>query len=235
MSLVLNPSMDIPDAASLQVEKDSKLFSVLMPNRGRARFLRGVILPFLFFGVVGCLSVGTKVWLEFHARHSWPIAPGQMTAATVKTFTGPSTRDHVYHYYVEYEVRFAVPVEQCRTGTTFVSERDPVACVGTARTRTTNSGALANAWLERYLPNASIEVLHDPNGPGVKIVGEPASIVYPVREIVIVSAWMAIFLICLNITQRRLEYLKTLPEDFDSSQPSPPPPGGNNDLVDLKL
>ena len=88
-----------------------------------------------------------------------------------------------------------------------------VSCVGTVRTRSTNSPVLANTWLERHPLNSSVEVLHDLNGPGIKIVGESASLVYPVREIVIMSAWMIFFLIFLTITQRRLEYLNTLPED----------------------
>ena len=226
--------MATPNAVSFASENDSSFFSTLMPNRGRTKFLRGAILLFLFFGTIGCLMVIVRVFSEFHARHSWPVAPGHLMAATVKSYQGPSTSDHVDHYYVEYEVRFAVPVEQCLTGTTFVSDREPPACVGTVRTRSTNSQALANTWLERYYPNSRVDVLHDPNGPGVKIAGQSASLVYPIREMVIMSAWVGFFLIFLIITQRRLEYLNTLPEDYDSPAPSRQP-AGDDDLIDLKL
>lgn len=206
-----------------------------MPNRGRTKFLRGAILLFLFFGAIGCLIVALRVWSEFHARHSWPVASGHVTAVNVRSYSGASARDHVEHYFVEYEVRFAVPAEQCLTGTIFVIDKEPSSCVGIARTRSTNSQRLANAWLERHQFNSAVGVLHDPNGPGVKIVGEPASLVYPWRDFFGMTGWTIFFLICLTVTQRRLEYLNTLPEDYDSSPPYPSQPPGNDDLIDLKL
>src|SRR5258708_3143319 len=75
------------------------------------------------------------------------------------------------------------------TATTFGIDGQLPLCEGIARTRTTNSEALANSWFERHRFNEAVGVLHDPNGPGVKIVGEPAYLVYPWRETVGVSAW----------------------------------------------
>jgi len=49
------------------------------------------------------------------------------------------------------------------------------------------------------------------------------------------SAWMAFFLTVLKITQRRLQFLETLPEDYDASPPPSSQPPGPNDLIDLKL
>ena len=153
----------------------------------------------------------------------------------VKSYTGPSLRDHVPHYFVEYEVRFAVPAEQCLTGTTFVVDGKPPLCEGIARTRTTDSEALANSWCERHRFNPPVGVLHDPNGPGVKIVGEPASLVYPWKEISGMSGWMIFFGTFFIITQRRLQYLETLPENYDASPPSQSQPPRGDDLIDLKL
>lgn len=116
-----------------------------------------------------------------------------------------------------------MPVEQCLTGTTFVIDGKQPLCEGIARTRTTDSEALANSWLERHRFNAAVGVLHDPKGPGVKIAGEPASLVYPWKEIIGMSSWMIFFLTFLIITQRRLRYLETLPENYDAS----PPPSHN--------
>src|ERR1700720_2948660 len=175
--------MSTPSLPSSQPVNENAFFSALMPNRGRTRFLRGAVLLFLAFGALGCLSVTVRVLSEFYARHRWPVAQGVVTAAEVKSYTGPSSRDHVPHYFVEYEVRFAVPAEQCLTGTTFAIDGKAPLCEGIARTRTTDSGALANAWMERHRFNPPVGVLHDPNGPGVKIVGEPASLVYPWKEI----------------------------------------------------
>jgi len=153
--------MATPNPVSFQLENDSQFFSILMPNRGRAKFLRGVIVLFLFVGAIGSLVLVARVVSEVHARHSWPVAQGFVTDVHVKSYTGPSIRDHVDHYFVEYEVRFAVPAEQCLTGTTFVMDREPPLCVGIARTRTTNSQALANSWFERHRFNAAVGVLHD--------------------------------------------------------------------------
>jgi hypothetical protein len=214
---------------------DNPFFIALMPNRGRTKFLRGAVFLFLVGGALGWVAIGSQVFSEYHARHSWPIAQGYVTDVTVKSYTGPSTRDRVSHYFVQYEVRFAVPEEQCLTGETFVAEQKPLLCVGIARTRTTNSQALANAWFERHRFNTAVGVLHDPSGPSVKIVGEPAYIVYPWKEVFGMSGWMIFFFTLLMITQRRLEYLMSLPEGYDaSSLPSAPPPR-DDDLVDIKL
>jgi hypothetical protein len=43
---------------------------------------------------------------------------------------------------------------------------------------------------------------------------------------------MVFFLTFLNVTQRRLQYLETLPDNYDESPPQPQRP---NDLIDLKL
>jgi hypothetical protein len=226
------PSSSLPSSQSVD---DSNFFAALMPNRGRTKFLRGAILLFLFIGAIAWIVIAVRVFSEFHARHSWPIAQGYVAAVHEKSYRGPSLRDHTDHYFVEYEVRFAIPAEQCLTGTTFVVDREPPLCDGIARTRTTNSQALANSWLERHPFNAAVEILHDPNGPGVKIVGESADLVYPWQEIFGMSGWMIFFLIFLTITQRRLQFLKTLPEDYDTSPPPSSKPPGPNDLIDLKL
>jgi len=227
--------MSTPRLPGSQLVNESNFFAALMPNQGRTRFLRGVILFFLFGGALGCLSVSVRVWSEFHARHTWPVAQGYVTAVHEKSYTGPSLRDHVDHYFVEYEVRFAVPAAQCLTGTTFVIDRKPPLCEGIVRTRKTDSQILANTWLERYPLNSAVGVLHDPNGPGVKIVGESTDLVYPWQEIFGMSGWMVFFLICLTVTQRRLQFLKTLPEDYDASPPPSSKPPGPNDLISLKL
>lgn len=214
---------------------DNKFFAALMPNRGRTKFLRGAILLFLFIGAIAWIVIAVRVLSEIHARHSWPIAQGYVTAVHEKSYTGPSSRDRVNHYFVEYEVRFAIPPEQCLTGKTLIIDQEAPLCEGIARTRTTNSQALANSWLERHQFQAAVGVLHDPNGPGVKIVGESVDLVYPWQEIFIMSGWMIFFLIFLTITQRRLQFLKTLPEDYDASLPPSSRPPGPNDLIDLKL
>src|SRR6266576_2697159 len=212
--------MSTPKPPAPQVVNDSNFIAALLPNQGRTRFVCCAILLFLSCGALAWIVITVRIFSEFHARHSWPVAQGHVTAVKVKSYTGPSSRDHVSHYFTEYEVRFAVPAEQCLTGTTFIIDREPPLCEGVARTRTTDSEALANSWGERHRFNPAVGVLHDPNGPGVKIVGEPASLVYPWREIIGMSGWMIFFSTFLVITQRRLQFLETLPETYDASPPS---------------
>jgi hypothetical protein len=132
---------------------------------------------FLGHGALGSIVVAARVFSEFHARHSWPIAQGQLTAATVKSYSGPSSGDHVNHYYVEYKVRFAVPVEGCLTGAILANQPEPLPCWGIVRTRSTNSQVIADSWLERHQANSSVGVLHDLKWPG-----EPASLVCPLKR-----------------------------------------------------
>jgi len=227
--------MATPNIPSSYPKNDSTFLTALLPNRGRTRFVRAAILLFLAGGMVGWIAIAARVFSEFHARHSWPVAQGYVTDVRVKSYAGPSSRDHVSHYFVEYEVRFAVPAEQCLTGTTFVIHGEPPLCEGIVRTRTTDSETLANSWFERHRFNAAVGVLHDPNGSGVKIVGEPIYLVYPWKEISGMSGWMIFFGTSLIITQRRLRYLETLPENNDASPPSQSPPPRGDDLIDLKL
>jgi hypothetical protein len=227
--------MGSPNISSSYPANESTLARALLPNRGRTKFVRAAILLFLAGGTLGWIAIAARVFSEFHARHSWPVAQGYVTDVHVRSYTGPSSRDHVSHYFVEYEVRFAVPAEQCLTGTTFVIDGKPPLCEGIARTRTTDSEALANSWLGRHRFNAAVGVLHDPKGPGAKIVGEPAYLVYPWKEIFGMSGWMIFFLTFLIITQRRLRYLETLPEKYDASPPSQFQPPRGDDLIDMKL
>lgn len=207
-----------------------------MPNRGRTRFLRGVALLFLAIGVLGCLSVGASVLSEFHARHSWPVAQGLVIAKDVMSSKDrPGNTTRYTKYWVEYDVRFGVPASQCLTGTIYGDEQDAMPCWGMARTRSTDSWATANAWLARHPLNSVLEILHDPNGPNIKIVGEPSCVVYPWTGILGMSGWTAFFLTFLNMTHRRLQFLETLPEDYDASPPPSSQAQGPNDLIDLKL
>lgn len=192
---------------------ENNFYKILLPNRGRTKFARAVVFLFLAVGVVVWVALTARILSEIYARHSWPVVEGHVTDVRVKSFKGPSSKDHVSHYFVEYEVRFSVPVEQCLTGMTFVSNGQSPLCEGIARTRTTDSPTLANTWAERHRFNPSVGVLHDPNGPGIKIVGEPVYLVYPWKDISVMSAWMIFFLILLAITQSRLKYLETLTEN----------------------
>ena len=228
--------MSIPSVRSSQPVDDNGFLAQLMPNRGRARFLRGVARLFLAIGILGSISVAARVNSEFHARHSWPVAQGVVTAKDVKSNKDmPGNLNRRTNYWIEYEVRFAVPAGQCLTGTIYGDEREPLPCWGIARTRSTDSSATAYQWLMRHPLNSDVGILHDPAGPKIKIVGEPFWLVYPVTEILGMSGWVAFFLGFLHVTQRRLQFLETLPDDYDASPPPASQPPRPDDVIDMKL
>jgi len=227
--------MATPNTRAAYPANDDTFVTKFLPSTGRARFVRAAILCFLAVGTLSWIVIAARVFSEFHARQSWPVAQGYVTDVRVKSFTGPSTKDHVSHYFLEYTVRFTVPEKDCLTGRTYVIEGKPPQCEGVARTRTTNSQALANSWGERHRFNAEVGVLHDPNGPIVKILGEPASLVYPWGDISLMSAWMTLFSVFLIITQRRLRYLEMLPDSYDDSPPAKSSPTRDDNVIDLEL
>lgn len=232
-------SMSTPNISAPEPTDGNGLLAQLLPNRGRARFLRAFIQIFLIVGVLGGLSLSWDVYADLHARHTWPVADGEVISASQKNSKGipgaTSTEKHT-RYWVEYEVRFAVPADQCRTGTIYGDEQDSMPCWGVVRTRSTGSPYTVYDWLTHGYPrNSHIQILHDPNGPGIKIAGESAWLVYRWDKIFLMSGWLVFFLTFHSIVQRRLEYLETLPENYDAfpSQSSPQP--GHDDLIDLKL
>ena len=227
---------DIPSVRSSQPVDDNGFLAQLMPNRRRAQFLRGVARLFLAIGILGSISVGARVISEFHARHSWPVAQGVVTAKDVKSNKdSPGNLSRPTNYWIEYEVRFALPAAQCLTGTISGDEREPLPCWGIARTRSTDSSATAYQWLMRHPLNSAVGILHDPAGPNIKIAGESFWLVYPVKGILGMSGWVAFFLGFLHVTQRRVQFLETLPDDYDASPPPASKPPGPNDLIDMKL
>jgi hypothetical protein len=236
LNQMMPSAADFPGIHSSQPVNDIGFLAQLMPNRGRARFLRGVARLFLAIGIIGSISVGASVFSEFHARHSWPVAQGVIVAKDLKDNKDiPGNLTRHTNYWIEYEIRFAVAAAQCRTGTIYGDERQPLPCWGIVRTRSTESPATAYEWLKHHPLNSTVGILHDPNGPNIKIAGEPFWLVYPVRGIFGMSGWVAFFLIFLNITRRRLQFLETLPDNYDASPPPASQPPGPNDLIDMKL
>jgi hypothetical protein len=176
--------------------------------------------------------------MDLHARHTWPIADGEIVSASEKDSKGAPgrTRDERHtRYWVEYEVRFSVPADQCKTGDVSPDEGASMSCFGIVRTRSTSSPYTVSDWLNRgYQRNARVQVFHDPNGPDIKIAGESTWLVYRWDKILLMLGWLAFFSTVHTVVQRLLEYLRTLPEDYDASQ-LPETQSGPDDLTDLKL
>lgn len=228
------PSISAPPPAD-----DLGLIARLLPNRGTARFFRGVIRFFLVVGVLAALSLAWDSYADLHARHTWPVADGEIVSVNQKDSKGvpgsTSTEKHT-RYWLEYEVRFAVAADQCKTGTISADKQDPMPCWGIVRTRSTSSPNAVYDWLiHGHARNSHVQILHDPNGPGVEIAGESAWLVYRWDKILLMAGWLVFFLTFHTVVQRRLEYLETLPEDYGASLPPSSPKSGPDDVIDLNL
>jgi len=110
-------------------------------------------------------------------------------------------------------------------------EQDPMPCAGVARTRSSDSPYTVYQWL-LHGPglNSRVQILHDPNGPGIKIAGQPAWLVYRWDKIFMLGGLLVFFCIAHAVAQRRLDYLGNLPENYTA-----PPQIGNDGPIDLKL
>src|SRR5947199_3117000 len=108
------------------IPADTGFLAQLLPNRGRVTFLRGLIRIFLAVGVLAGLSLIWDVYRDLHARHTWPVADGEVVSGSQKDskgLPGATTTEKHPRYWVEYEVRFAVPADQCKTGTVSADEQ----------------------------------------------------------------------------------------------------------------
>lgn len=214
---------------------DIGILAQLLPDRGKTKFLRGVAILFLAIGGLGSLLVLWDAFTEFHARQSWPVADGFISSLQIKSNKGrPGNTTRGTRYWMEYEVRFAVPVGECLTGTISSDAGEPFPCWGTLSTRTTRSWSTVSAWALRHPLNSAVRILHDPQGPNVKIADESPWLVYSWDSIVTIFAWVAFFSTMLNVIQRRLRFLETLPEDYSAAGPQSPKPA-RDDLIDLEL
>jgi hypothetical protein len=126
-------SVSTPNISAPEPTDGNGFLAQLLPNRGRARFLRGFIRIFLAVGVLGGLSLSWDVYADLHTRHTWLVADGEVISASQKDSKGvpgaTSTEKHT-RYWVEYEVRFAVPADQCKTGAVSADETRFYALLG---------------------------------------------------------------------------------------------------------
>lgn len=166
--------------------------------RGRARLWMFVACGFL---VVGCLALCERAWtlsVDWYARRTWPSADGEIVAATQQDDSDLSRRygsiSGRTRYWVEYEVRFAVPSERCRTGVIADGTSPLMPCRGIVRTRSTQSSAEAFQWLlHGYHVNQRVQVLWDPGATSradVKIVGEPLSLWFNLDRLALAVLWV---------------------------------------------
>lgn len=198
--------MFTPETPSLPAASDSGFLSGLIPNRDRGRFLRAAVLLFLAFSSVGCFLLLNEFWAEFQARHNWPIARGEVVSCEEKTGEGMPRRKAVY--WMECEVKFDVPADQCLTGVTAAAIQEPYPCFGIARSPVTTHFGVTNGWTNPEFLSTPKRILHDPHGPGVKFADESAWLAYDLPNILMMSFWMIVLLVFLAIIQWRINVIE---------------------------
>jgi hypothetical protein len=197
--------MSTAETPSSLPASDSVFLSGLIPNRDRGRFLRAAVLLFLAFSSVGYFLLLGELFAEFQARHNWPVATGEVVSCQEKTGEGIPRRRTLY--WMECEVRFEVPADQCLTGITAADTRDPYPCYGVVRSPSTFSAGVTNGWTNPQFLSTSKGILHNPHGPDVKLADESPWIAYRLPNILMMSAWMIVCLVFLAMIQWRVHVI----------------------------
>jgi hypothetical protein len=199
----------------------STLARALVPNASYARLWKFIAIVFL---IIGFLAFLERIWTltsEVHARLTWPVADGKIVSAKQQDDSEPSKRSGSLsgrtRYWVEYEVSFAVPVEQCRTGIIYEGPSESMPCHGIAKTRSTQSTAEVFEWLLKgYRVNQPVKVLWNPMGTGstdIRIVGESIWLRYNLGRFIISIVWVLGFGVLYVFANKHLAYFSSHPEE----------------------
>jgi Protein of unknown function (DUF3592) len=153
---------------------------------------------FLAAGIFGLVDRVATISADLHARRTWPSVDGEIVSANqTDDDANPSFKVSLSdrkRYWVEYEVRFAVPEEQCRTGIIYTRPSETMPCYGIIRTRSTQSTYRAYDWLMHgYHVNERVKVLYNPNGPEIKIAGESIWLRYNTDRLMLNALWVLVF------------------------------------------
>jgi len=219
---------------------ESGWVTTLFPNSGHARLLKVMAGIFLAAGIFGLVDRVATISADMHARRTWPSVAGEIVSANqTDDNANPSFKVSLSdrkRYWVEYEVRFALREDQCRTGMIYTGPSETMPCHGIIRTRSTQSTYRAYDWLTHgYHVNERVRVLYNPNGPEVKIAGESIWLRYNTDRLMLNAVWVLVFFGLYGFAQRRLAYFRSHPE----AETVPTEPGSPADdparLTDLDL
>ena len=217
---------------------ESAWVTAFFPNSGRARLVKVIAGIFLVVGICALVERVATFSADLYARRTWPSADGAIVSANqTDDDANPSFKVSLSdrkRYWVEYEVRFAVPEDQCKTGVVYTGPSETMPCRGIIRTRSTQSTYQAYAWLiHGYYVNQPVRVLYNPNGPEIKIAGESLWLRYNTDRLIISVIWVLVFSGLYAFAQHRLEYFRSHPEAETVAKQ--PPPDDRDQLTDLNL
>jgi hypothetical protein len=190
------------------MNNEQDLVARLVPTPASARLWRAAIGVFLAIGLLGAVNTLWIVATDLHARQSWPQAAGELTSISEENSAGVARATRRTRYWVQYVVHFAVPPGQCQTGVTDGIDASLSTCVGTVRTRTTQSASTAGMWMRESFPQRSVHVLYDPQGPAIKIAGESVWLRYQWDSIGLLGFWLLAFGGGFFVVVRRLRVLE---------------------------
>lgn len=215
----------------------------IFATSGNARLWKFVAGLFL---LVGCLALTERIWVlsaDLYTRKTWPSAKGEILSASQQDDRDLSRRVGSIggrtRYWIEYDVAFAVPAEQCRTGVVYEEPAENMPCHGVVNTRSTQSTSRVFDWfLHGYHAHQPVEILWDPAGgrsTDIKIAGESIWLRYNTDRLVLSLIWVLAFSALYVFSHRRLEYFKTHPEK--DMRPNAPDEGrrSENQLTDLNI
>jgi len=210
--------------------------STLFGNAGYCRLWKLVAAVFLIAGIVGLLDHAWTITSDLEARRTWPSADGNIISAEQRDDSKLSLKSgslsNRTRYWVEYEVEFAVPQSQCRTGAVYVEPNGRTSCHAIVRTRSTQSTRQAFEWLlHGYSLSQPVTVLYNLNGQEVKIAGESIWIRYNLETLIGNVLWVIVFFSVYLFARSRLEYFKSHPE----AESAPQEPQSADKLTSLDL
>lgn len=214
--------------------------TALFPNSGHARLVKVVAGIFLVAGILGVAERVATFSADLYARRTWPSADGLIVSANqTDDDANPSLKVSLSdrkRYWVEYEVSFAVPEDQCRTGIIYEGPSEILLCHGIIRTRSTQSTYQAYSWLiHGYHVNERVKVLYNPNGAEIKIAGESILLRYNVDRLILSVLWVLVFSGLYASAQRRLAYFRSHPEGEKVPTQAPSLGDDKYKLTDLDL
>jgi Protein of unknown function (DUF3592) len=219
---------------------ESGWVTTLFPNSGHARLFKVMAGIFLAAGIFGLVDRVATISADLHARRTWPSVDGEIVSANQSDDdANPSFKVSLSdrkRYWVEYEVRFAVPEDKCRTGIIYTGPSETMPCHGIIRTRSTQSTYRAYDWLiHGYHVNERVKVLYNPNGPEIKIAGESIWLRYNTDRLILNGLWVLAFFGLYAFAQRRLWYFRSHPEAETVPTQAGSPADDRDRLTDLDL
>jgi len=216
---------------NLPATNDSGLVATLMPDQARTNGMRLVAWFCLFWGLIVGIHVANVIGFDLYTRTHWRIVDGDVLRYEEKSFRVSSSDRPTY--WIEFEVEFDPKDAGCNTGSSWAVQM-PFPCIGVVKSPGSQSRATAMSWIERHPPNSPAKFLYDPATGRLRFAGESIVNIYPWGGMIgfLVGAGGGVWL--LSVSRRRLQYLKTLPEDY-SATPLPPQDPRPDDLIDLKL